>query len=384
MRGNKLIEQEELAGRIRRVRDAMAHEGLDALVLFDAERAQGGGNIRYLTGYYTLLPNLASALVITGKGSHLCVAQGMYGSSLRVAQQTCPWLEVSSSGDHFFMPDLPADIKAVIDAERLTNCRIGIDGLRLMQEPLAAGVRAALSDHTLRENTGIVERLRLVKSAAEIELIREAARLADIGVSAFFGTMRVGEPQDAAVAAGEQAAKTTGAEDVSIYMGTGVPWIWGKYRNQARFRDGDMVAVEFNTRFQGYYGQVARSGVVGSITDRHRLVFETSVGAYHAMREILKPGVTAAELFQAGDRVVTAAGFQSQRLRAGHGMGLTYGEGFDIYRGNNTAMQPGYVVMLHAMAPAEDEGLVGFSGDNLLVTADGCETLNRAPYQLQA
>jgi len=379
-----LIEQPEFTDRIRRVRDQMARDGLDALVLFDAERPQGGGNIRYLTGYYTLLPNLASALVITDEVIHLCVAQGMYGSSLRVAWQTCPWLEISSSGDHFFMPDLAADVRAVIDAAGLSNCRIGVDGLRLMQDPLATGVRAALSGHTIKENTGVVERLRLVKSAAEIALIREAARLADIGVTAFFGAMRVGELQGAAVAAGEQAAKAAGAEDVSIYMGTGQPWIWGKYRNQARFSDGDMVAVEFNTRFQGYYGQVARSGVVGSVTDRHRLVFETSVGAYHAMREMLKPGITAAEVFEAGDRVVVAAGFQSQRLRAGHGMGLTYGEGFDIYRDNHTEIKQGYLVMLHAMAPAEDEGLVGFSGDNLLITESGCEVINQAPFQLPA
>ena len=379
-----MIEQPEFADRIRRVREQMAGDGLDALVLFDAERPQGGGNIRYLTGYYTLLPNLASALVVTGEVIHLCVAQGMYGSSLRVAGQTCPWVEISSSGDHFFMPDLAADIRAVIDAAGLSNCRIGIDGLRLMQDPLATDVRAALSGHTLKENTGIVERLRLVKSAAEIVLIREAARLADIGVTAFFGAMRVGEPQDAAVAAGEQAAKTAETEDVSIYMGTGQPWIWGKYRNQAHFFDGDMVAVEFNTRFQKYYGQVARSGVVGRVTDRHRLVFETSVGAYQAMREQLKPGITAAEVFEAGDRVVVAAGFQRQRLRAGHGMGLTYGEGFDIYRDNQTQIKLGYVVMLHAMAPAEDEGLVGFSGDNLLVTESGGEVLNRAPFQLRA
>jgi Xaa-Pro aminopeptidase len=185
-----------------------------------------------------------------------------------------------------------------------------------------------------------------------------------------------------AVAAGEQAAKTAGAEDVSVYLGTGTPWIWGKYRGQATFEDGGMVAVEFNTRFEGYYGQVARSGAIGTVTVRQRHVFEASVNAYHAMRDRLRPGTTAADIFEAGDVIVREAGFSSQQLRAGHGMGLTYGEGFDIYRGDRTEMQPGYVVMLHAMAPAPEEGLVGFSGDTLLVTVDGCETINRAPYQL--
>ncbi len=379
-----MMEPPELADRSRRVRQLMTQEGLDALVLFDSERAQGGGNIRYLTGYYTLLPNLASALVVTAEKRHLCVTQGMYDSSLRVAQQVCPWLEVSSSGEHFFMPDLAAGVRAAIDAAGLSNCRVGIDGLRVMTDPLATSVRARLEGHTIRENTGLVERLRLVKSATEISALREAAGFADIGVTAFFGAIRDGVPQDTAVAAGEQAAKSAGAEDVSMYMGAGNPWIWGKYRNQARFRDGDMVAVEFNTRFQGYYGQVARTSVVGKPGTKHRHVFETSVEAYYAMRAHLKPGVTAAALFEAGDRVVQAAGIQGQRLRAGHGMGLTYGEGFDIYPGNDTVMQPGYVVMLHAMAPVPEEGLVAFSGDNLLVTESGWEVLTRAPFQLQA
>jgi len=378
-----MFSQQELETRVGTVKREMSRLGLDALVLFDNERAQGGGNIRYLTNYYTTLPNLPAALVLTPQQMTLCVAQGMYGSSFRVAEATCPWLKVVSSGTHFFLPNLAQDIKTTIDGAGLSVRQIGVDGLRIMTAPLAAGVRAALSEYSLEEDTGIVERVRLVKTPGEIVAIREAARLADIGVTAFYEAMRVGDPQYVSVAAGEQASKANGSDEVSIYMGAGNPWIWGKYRGSQVYRDGDMVAVEFNTRFEGYYGQVARTSVVGQASRRHRSVYETSVQAYQEMKSSLKPGVTAAEIFEAGDRVVRNAGYQGQKLRAGHGMGLTYGEGFDIFSGDDTEIGENYVVMLHAMVPVPEESLVGFSGDNLLVTGSGCEELNRAAFRLQ-
>jgi Xaa-Pro aminopeptidase len=189
--------------------------------------------------------------------------------------------------------------------------------------------------------------------------------------------------QNVAITNAESAGVEDGADEVSMYMAAGEPWIWGKFRSDRPFQKGDMVCTEFNARFRGYYGQVGRTFVVGKATDVQRRSYETAVQAYRAMAGKLKPGVTAGELFDAGDTVVTGAGYQSQKLRSGHGMGLTYGEGFDIDHGDRTVMQTGHYVMFHVMAAVSDQGPYSFAGNAMIVTSGGAEELNQAAFSLE-
>jgi Xaa-Pro aminopeptidase len=148
-----------------------------------------------------------------------------------------------------------------------------------------------------------------------------------------------------------------------------------------------MVCFEVSARFQGYWGQATRTCVIGKPSEKQRHIYETVMEAYQAMRSLLKPGIRASELFAVRNRVFTRAGYDTPVLlhgmRAGHGMGLTMAEGFDIYESDDTEMQSGFYLEIHDMVGVPEEGQLATLGNALLVTETGCEELNQAEYRLQ-
>jgi len=141
-----------------------------------------------------------------------------------------------------------------------------------------------------------------------------------------------------------------------------------------------MVCAEFNATSEGYYGQVCRSCVIGRPSDKQKHIMETSEAAYKEMISILKPGVTASELFAAGNKVIVKAGFNRQEMRAGHGMGLAMAEGFNIFATDHTEMQPGFYLVIHNMVGFYNEGQCSITGNALLVTENGYEECNKAKF----
>jgi len=381
-----MFSEAEFQGRIKRVGDAMAELGLGAVVVLDIESPTGGGNVRYMTNFSNPLPQTPAAAVIVPPDVTLCVPPGFFDSAFRVAGQRGPWLkEVTGTRHGFWGADFGKDIKSALDKAGLApKAKVGIDGLGQMPENLAGGIRAALRDLELVEETGIVERARLVKSPAECEAIREASRLADIGITAFMDSLKAGDPQYLSANNAEHAARAQGAGDAFVYMAGGIPWFWGKYRGSQAFREGDMVCAEFNAIFEGYYGQLCRSCVIGKPSKKQRHILETAQAAYQEMAALVKPGVKASELFAAGDKVIVAAGFEAQPIRAGHGMGLTMAEGFDIFGTDHTALQPGFYLEIHVMVGDHKEAQCAVAGDALLVTESGYKALNKAEFRLEA
>ena len=103
--------------------------------------------------------------------------------------------------------------------------------------------------------------------------------------------------------------------------------------------------------------------------------------AYQKAVSVLKPGVRAAEVFASMNEVIKRAGCEPVPMRQGHGMGLTLAEGFNIFEGDDTEMQPGFYLMIHATALLE-EGIV-ILGSCLRLTETGCEELGKAEFRLE-
>ena len=383
-----MFSGQEFQSRLNKVIAGMSDLGLDALVVIDDERRIGGGSVRYLTNYYGSISLAPAALVLTPPDVTLCLVPGFLGSSFKVAHQQSPWVkEVLGTRAGFWGADFAQDIRKALDKAKPMVRRVGFDGLDLMAETLAKKIRAAHRDVELFENTGIVERIRLVKSPSECEVIREAARLTDIGITAFMDSIKAGNPQYVSTAKAKEASKVQGAEEVIVFMGAGNPWIWGEHRGSQVYKDGDMVCFEVSAKFQGYWGQVARTCIIGNPSGKQRHIYETVMVAYREMKSMLKPGVRASELFGARNRVLIKAGYDTPGLlhgmRAGHGMGLTIAEGFDIFEGDHTVIQPGFYLEIHDMVTIPEEGQVAIGGDALLMTETGYEELNQAEYRPQ-
>lgn len=381
-----MFSREEFESRVNKVRAGMSEMGLSALVALDNESYLNGGNVRYLTNFVGTLSPQVGAVVITPERVTLCVNPGHLGSAFRLANQVSWVKDVIGTRSGLWGHSMAQDIKSALNKAKVIPGRIGIDGLNLITEPVAKSVRAALTDFELVENTGIIDEVRMIKSPAEREVIREAARLADLGLEAFMKAIKAGGGVATSISEGEHTAKVHGAESAFMFMSpSDALFIWGGnicHGSQGKmYKEGDMVSCEFNAGFQGYYGQVARSFVIGKASEKQKRIYDTCLEAYMKWPSVLKPGVTASEVFAAGNDVIKKAGYEPMSMRNGHGMGLTIAEGFDILEDDDTEIKPGYYVMIHIIAPFDEGGVI--LGNGFLVTETGCEDLHKVEFRLE-
>ena len=375
-----MFSKQEYANRLTKVRVEMESRGLDAYVIFDYEFIQGGGSIRYLTNYFLPMPFMA-VLVITPQTTMLTVVPGMQNSERQLAQRIAVADQIGGDTPGAIMgSDMAGDIKRALLKANLAGKKVGVDGIFLVQEIFAKMFRDALSDFQVVEWTGIMDKVRLVKSAEEIKVIHEAARLADVAMNTFIKAVKVGKRLDHSISEAALAADAQGSEKTWSYMATGDDWTWGMTHGPQVYKKGDMVSGEFNSRSEGIYGQVCRSFVVGKASLEQRKACELINETYREMASIVKPGITASEIYEAGQKFLKKAGTE-QAFRAGHGMGYSIGEGGSFMAGDKMEMQAGNYIMLHPVIPYGKVMIL--SGNSLLVTETGCEELNKANFVLE-
>ena len=166
-----------------------------------------------------------------------------------------------------------------------------------------------------------------------------------------------------------------------MYMGTGLPWIWGYRRGNLRFDSGAMVAAEFNARYAGYHGQICRTLILGDPTSKQKKIHETVVSAHERMLSLTKPGITAEELFDAGMAVIKQAGFDYSGVRFGHGLGLSLAEGFSIAPGVRALVEKGTCLVLHPNIALAASGESAIHGDPVMVGEHGAEVLGNGKHE---
>lgn len=374
------LTEGDFTNRIQEVRKLMAQRGYSALVVYSDMRALGGGNCFYLSNFH---PSLEfPTVVVVPKDGDLCLIAhpGFHYGTHKAARRTS-WVKDVRGVALGWSVDFAKHAREALEERGLATAKIGIVGVELMSKILYDRLHDELPNAALEEAPGIVEEVRKTKSATELALIREACRLTDVSMDVFRKAARVGRRQAEAVAEAVYEAKRAGADDTNTPFAAGIPWEWGFYRGGSVFREGDMVAAEFNAVYKGYYGQVCRTWVLGKPTPEQRKMYETALEASQRMGELLKPGVSGEELWRAGMEVIERAGYEYCNVRFGHGMGLTMAEGVDFIPGDKRVLQENYYVAVHPMVFQPDvveTGNGAIIGDSYWITHTGSERLTKA------
>jgi len=261
-----------------------------------------------------------------------------------------------------------------------------VAGLELME----AGFVRAIRQGTGREPvsaSGEMEELRRVKSADEIDLLKKAAALADLGYQYFAETVAVGMKEYELVAEVEAFLKTNGAEDNFMLIASGGSEVVGmKPPTEREFKRGDSVITELTPQVNGYYAQICRTLVLGPPSAEQQRSFSIFREAQLAAQNLLKPGVKASALAKVQNDVFREHGFgeytgsQYTRVR-GHCLGLYLDEDPYILEDVQYVMKKDMVLIAHPNTYLPLAGYMVF-GDTLVVTDDGCISLNRTEKKL--
>jgi Xaa-Pro aminopeptidase len=365
-------------------RHARIHLALDALGL-DALMVTYPPNIRYLTNHV----GSAGVLVLTRTAAHLAIDFRYQDAvaSLQRSDFACPGLRtwaVPGSYDESVIGCLIeiGVIQVGFEAAHLTVAR---------HEWMRRALSSRGADVRLRSTERVVEQLRLIKDAAEIEALRDAASRINAVAEAGFAAVRPGVSERTVAAALESAMRAAGYERMAFdtIVASGPNAALPHHRAGDRVLTlGDVVVLDFGGVLDGYCCDLTRTVSVGPPSAEAVRVHAAVRDAQQAAIAAVRPGIEASRVDDAARNVLAERGLgEAFGHGTGHGLGLDVHEEPRITRPRTDVppvpLEAGMVFTIEPGAYVSGWGGVRIE-DDVLVTPGGCHVLTSVPRELLA
>jgi creatinase len=371
----------EYANRVAGLRAIMVEHGVDAAVFTSMH------NVSYYSGFTYCAFGRPYAVVVTPTE---CVT---ISAGIDAGQ---PWRRCY--GDNITYTDWQRDnywraIKSITGG----GVVIGIEGdhLTLLQQGKLESFLAPSKVVDLYEPT---MRQRMHKSAAEIEMIRAGAAVADVGGYAIRDAIKEGVREIDVAMAGRDAMELEIAKrfpdaefrDTWVWFQSGINTDGAHNPVTARkLQRGDILSLNTFPMISGYYTALERTLFVGEVDDASLKIWEANVGAHELGISLLKPGASCAEVTeQINDFFAERDLLQYRTFGYGHSFGVLshyYGReaGLELREDIPTVLEPGMVISMEPMLTIAD-GQPGAGGyrehDILVINDDGNENITGYPY----
>ena len=275
--------------------------------------------------------------------------------------------------------------------------RLGVEDDHLTLEA-SRKISDALPDAELVDVSGDVMRLRMVKSAEEIAIIKEGARVADHGGEAIKAAIKEGTREIDVAMAGRDAMELEIARshpDSEIRDN----WVWFQSgintdgaHNPVTTRAlemGDILSLNAFPMISAYYTALERTLFLGEPDARSLEIWEANVAVHERGIELIKPGAVCSEIVaELNEMFAERDLLQYRTFGYGHSFGVLshyYGReaGLELREDIDTVLEPGMVVSMEPMLtiPDGNAGAGGYREHDILVVGDtGAENITGFPY----
>lgn len=233
---------------------------------------------------------------------------------------------------------------------------------------------------------GLVKDLRAVKDADELQMIRDAAMLADSAFEATVSRGLVGRTERAVALDLEQEMRVRGAQrpsfDAIVAAGPNGALPHAEPR-EAEIPPDTLVVIDWGAELDGYCSDCTRTVATGSIPNLAREVYDLVLAAQVASLAAVAPGVAGRDVDAVARDRITAAGHGEHFGHGlGHGVGMEVHEEPRLSRASEATLAVGNVVTVEPGVYLP--GSFGVRIEDLVaVTADGFERLNGLPKDLR-
>lgn len=369
---NYWFPREEYLARVERVKAQLAHEGFDALIAFMPE------TVTYLTGFFTRGYSSFQFAIIPTDGDPVLFCRDVEEYYL---DATCVFPGRSLWTD--------SDDKNAVAAR--TIARVLGDRPRLAVEmqawPLNVGraeaLRAALPGATWTDRTRLVTEMRLIKSPAEVDYQRRAAKAAEAGMAAGIASAKTGATERE-MAAEICAAMIRAGSDLPgpgvLSSGERAFHLHGGYSDRVLQR-GDIVQLETTPNVRHYHARFMRPIKVETATDEEHRIVEKLIAIQDEAMSVVKPGVAATvpdRIYR--DGVLSAGLRETYTNKTFYSVGLLLhpsgGEPLEAEPKCTWVFTPG--MTFHTYVLARGFGM----SETITITSTGYERLTNFPRQL--
>jgi Xaa-Pro aminopeptidase len=378
-------ERTEHQARQRRAAEAARELGLDGLVVWSQRTWHG--DVTYLTAHEASFPQLPDSTEWSDKSASALV--------LPVEGEPVLLVDAPFSPESLHVDDVRTELRVAAGvAQALRDCgiahgRLGLVGSTVFRRSSAQELERALGHRPdLVEADAILERLRVVKSPAEIRRLRHAAAVGVGWMTTMLEAVEPGKTEGDVVGAGLAflAAQGGYASDVIVASGQparpkarGVP-SWDARR---RLETGDLVRMDAFGPVNGYFTDFSRSTVIGRRpSSAQRRVLEASIELVETIAGAMRPGVTLGRLHDLGTAWLSSNGFPPHGHfegfwpAFGHSLGLGTERPF-VVAGAPETLEPNMVFTIEIVVGTPEVGGAGFE-QMLLVVDEGVEVLSAA------
>ncbi len=358
--------------RIAHLRETMGRLGVDAFLISQPESR------RYLSGFtghdhpptdsagYLFITESEAILLTDSRTSEQAEKEAPEYEVRRIENKLAETL----SG---FVPGMPLS-RIAFEGNHLTY--------RFYEE-----VRGAVGAATLVPTYGVVDQMRAIKSAAELEKIRQAVAIADAAFAHILSVVTPGMTERELVWEVESFLRKNGSDGVAfdpIVAGGPNASMPHHVPSNRPLQAGEPIVVDWGARVNGYCSDITRTIVLGEAGEQLKRVYNVVLEAQEKAEARIKVGMVGSKADGVARKVIEGAGFgEAFGHGLGHGVGLAIHETPRLGRTSQDVLEDGMVfsvepgVYLPGWGGVRIEDLATLRGGGLIV-------LTRSPKQLEA
>ena len=359
----------DVEGRIPRLRAALADAGCDALLVTNLV------NIRYLTGFTG-----SAALLLVRPDDLVFVSDGRYRdqSAMELGQagvEARIRIGLSAGGQKEYLQEETAGV-----------ARLGLEASSVTWAAQRRYDGEWFPEAELVPTEGLVEELRKVKDAGEVERMAEAARIADEALARVRHRLADGPTEEEFALELDFEMRKGGATGPSFetIVASGPNGAKPHHRPSARrIEAGELVVVDFGAIVDGYCSDMTRTLCVGApASDTARRMVEVVAESQRAGVQAVRAGAEGKAVDGACREIIADAGWAEAFLHStGHGVGLYIHEAPSVSSSSTDTLVAGHVVTVEPGVYLPEHGGVRIE-DTMVVTDEGCTVLTNATKEL--
>ena len=378
------FSNEEYNKRLIKLRSIMDKDNLDMIILTSMH------NIAYYSGFIYCSFGRPYGCIITEK-KIVTISANIDASQ--------PWRR--SHCENIIYTDWKKDnflkaITSIIDENKIPK-NIGIENDHITLE-MNEKIQSIFSASAFTDISKKLMKLRMIKSKEEIEIIKNGARIADIGGEEIVKNIKEGATELEIAITGRDKMEKEIAKTYpdAEYMDT---WVWfqsgintdGAHnpKTNRKLVNGDILSLNTFPMISGYYTALERTLFLDNVNDESLKAWEANVKVHKRGLELIKPGVKCSDICNELNELFAELGYlQYRTFGYGHSFGVLshfYGReaGLELREDIDTVLEENMVISMEPMIliPEGNPGAGGYREHDILVIGkNSSENITKFPF----